>query len=147
MVSIGRAKPSDREEVEKLIAAYHSSEGVVPVRERIAWVVDQLLRDLFPGLLLVARDEDTIVGVALAVYLPSAELGRVMNVHDFYVRPAYRRKGVGSAFAKRLVEECKVVHVDEIDLEVVSGNEAASAFWRSMGLELAGRVLFKLKIA
>ncbi len=147
MVSVGRAEPSDREEVEKLIAAYHSSEGLVPTRERIAWVVDQLLRDLFPGLLLVARDGDTIVGVALAVYLPSAELGRVMNVHDFYVRPDYRRKGVGSALAKRLVEECKEVHVDEINLEMVSGNEAASPFWRSMGFELAGRVLFKKKIA
>ncbi len=123
MVSISRARSSDREEVEKLIAAYHSSEGLVPMRERIAWVVDQLLRDLFPGLLLVARDGDTIVGVALAVYLPSAELGRVMNVHDFFVRPAYRRKGVGSALAKRLVEECKVVHADEIDLEWSPGTK------------------------
>ncbi len=55
MISVDRAKPSDREEVEKLIAVYHSSEGPLPVRDRISWVVDQVLRELFPGLLL-ARD-------------------------------------------------------------------------------------------
>ena len=53
-----------------------------------------------------------MVGVALAVYTPSAELGRVITVNDFFVRPAYRRKGVGRALAKRLIEECRRLKVD-----------------------------------
>lgn len=146
MISIGRANLSDGEQIEKLLAAYHASEGLIPMHERIASVVDQLLRGLFPGLLLVARDDDIIVGVALAVYLPSAELGRVMNLHDFFVRPGYRRKGVGRALVKHLVEECRLTHVDEINLEVISSNEAAVAFWRSIGFELVSRILFKLKL-
>jgi len=40
----------------------------------------------------VARDEETIVGVALAAYTPSAKLGRVMTVNDFLLRPDDRRK-------------------------------------------------------
>ncbi len=146
MISIERANLSDREEIEKLVAAYHASEDLIPMRERISYVVDQLLRGLFPGLLLVARDEDIIVGVALAVYLPSAELGRVMNLHDFFVRPAYRRKGVGRALVKHLLEECRLTHVDEINLEVTSSNKTAVAFWRAVGFELVGRMLFKLEL-
>ena len=146
MVTISQSNLSDREEIEKLIAEYHFSEGLTPIEERIAWAVDQQLRGQSPGLLLVGRDKDTIVGVALAVYTPSAELGRVMTVNDFFVKPDHRRKGVGRELAKRLVEECKTMKVDEIGLEVLYGNETAAAFWRAVGFRLADRLLFRKKL-
>ncbi len=69
-----------------------------------------------------------------------------MTVNDFFVRPDHRRKGVGRELAKRMVEECKSMKVDEIGLEVLSGNETAAAFWRSMGFKPAGRFLFRRKL-
>ena len=146
MVTIGRARLSDRKEIEKLVSEYHSSEGLTPIKERIAWAVDQQLRGLSLGMLLLARDKDTIVGVALAVYTPSAELGRVMTVNDFFVRPDHRRKGVGRKLARRLVKECKIMNVDEIGLEVLYDNKTAAAFWRSVGLEKADRFLFRMRL-
>jgi hypothetical protein len=92
MTVIGQAHLSESEEIKKLIAEYHRSEGLTPNNERIAWAVRLQLRDT-PRLLLVARDKDAIVGVALAVYTPSGELGRVMTVNDFFVRPEHPRKG------------------------------------------------------
>lgn len=147
MVSVRKARLSDRQKVQELIAEYHASEGLIPRPERIAWAVDQQLRGLFPGLLLVASSEDSIVGVALAVFQPSAELGRVMVVHDFFVAPAYRRRGVGRELAKRLVKDCNQMRVDEIDLEVIDTNKVAAAFWRSMEFETAGRTIFKFRVA
>jgi GNAT superfamily N-acetyltransferase len=146
LVSVGSGGSSDRDEIEKLIAEYHRSEGLTPIRERIAWAIDQQLRGKSPGLLLVARDEDTIVGVALAVYTPSAELGRAMTVNDFLVKPAYRRKGVGRELANRMVEECKSMNVDEIGLEVLSANKTAALFWSSIGFKPADRFLFRRKL-
>jgi N-acetylglutamate synthase len=146
LVSVGSADPSDRDEIEILIAEYHHSEGLTPIKERIAWAVGLQLRGEFPGLLLVARDKDTMIGVALAVYTPSAELGRVMTVNDFFVKPAHRRKGVGRELAKRLVEECKLIKINEIGLEVLSGNKTAAAFWSSIGFEPADRFLFRQKL-
>jgi GNAT superfamily N-acetyltransferase len=143
MQTIGEANLSDRGEIEKLIAEYHASEGLAPIKERIAWAVDQHLRGQSPGLLLVARDGEMLVGVALAAYTPSAELGRVLTVNDFFVRPDYRRKGVGRRLAKGLIEECKKTKVDEIGLEVLSGNKTAAAFWRAMGFKPAKRFLFR----
>ena len=145
MVSIGRGSLLENKEIEELIAQYHSSEGLTPNKERIAWAVRLQLRDT-PGLLLVARDKDTIVGVALPVYTPSAELGRVMTVNDFFVRPDQRRKGVGRELAKSLVAECKRMKIDEIGLEVLAGNKTAAAFWRSMNFKPAERSLFRQKL-
>jgi GNAT superfamily N-acetyltransferase len=146
LVSVVLADPSDREEIEKLIAEYHSSEGLTPIKVRIASAVDQQLGGQSPGLLLVARDNDSIVGVALAVFTLSAELGRVMTVNDFFVRLGYRRKGVGRELAKRMVEECKIMKIDEIGLEVLMGNKTAAAFWRSMGFKPSDRFLFRKRL-
>jgi predicted acetyltransferase len=55
-----------------------------------------------------------------------------MTVNDFFVRPDHRRKGVGRELAKRLVEECKGMKIDEIGLEVLHANKTAAAFWNSV---------------
>ncbi len=79
MVTISHGSLADREEIKRLIAEYHSSEGLTPIKERIAWTVEQQQRRQSPGLLLIAREKGAIVGVALVVYTPSAELGGVMT--------------------------------------------------------------------
>jgi len=104
------------------------------------------LRGQSPDLLLVARDKKTIVGLALAVYTFSAELGRVMTVNDFFVRPDHRRKGIGRELAKHLIEECERMKIDEIGLEVLHGNKTAARFWKSMGLRQADHFLFGKKL-
>jgi len=98
-----------------------------------------------PGLLVVARDK-IIVGVVLAAYTPSAELGRVMTVNDFFVKPGNRWKGVGRELAIRLVEECKRVNIDEIGLEVFQNNKTAASSGRSIGFKPTDRFLFRQKL-
>ncbi len=146
MVLVERAVPPDRLDVERLIAAYYVSEGVKPKPERITWAVDQLLKNRFPGVILVAREKRTILGVALAVYQPSAELGRMLVVQDFFVDPATRRKGVGRALATKLLEEAKAMHVDRIDLEILPSNAAAAAFWKSVGFRTLGRTVYSREL-
>jgi ribosomal protein S18 acetylase RimI-like enzyme len=142
MVLVERANPTDRADVERLVAAYHESEGVKPRPERIAWAVEQQMRNRFPGTLLVAREKRAAVGVALAVYQPSAELGRVLVIQDFYVDPSLRRKGIGRALAARLLEEAKAMRIDRVDLEVFPKNEIAAAFWKKLGFRTGGRTIY-----
>lgn len=142
MVLVERAAPPDRLDVERLIAAYHASEGVRPRPERISWAVQQILTNRVGGTLLVAREKRIVVGVALAVYQPSAELGRVLVLNDFFVEPTLRRKGIGRAIAVKLLEEAKAMHIDQIDLEVLPTNAAAAAFWKAMGFRNTGRTVY-----
>ncbi len=142
MVLVERAAPPDRPDVERLIAAYHASEGLKPRPERISWAVDQVLRNRFPGVLLVAREKRVVVGIALAVYSPSAELGRVLVLNDFFVDPTVRRKGVGRALAAKLLEEAKAMHVDQVDFEILPTNVVAAAFWKTMGYRPTGRTIY-----
>src|SRR5438046_2564125 len=126
MVLVERANPTDRLDIERLIAAYLTSEGVKPRPERITWAVEQVMKNRVGGLILVGREKKTVVGVALAVYSPSAELGRLLIVNDFFVDPGWRRKGVGRALATRLLDEAKAMRVERIDLEVTPTNVTAA---------------------
>jgi len=147
MAVIERASPADRDAVERLIGAYIESEGLRPKPDRIAWAVDQVIKNRFPGVLLVAKDKAVVVGVALAVYSPSAELGRVLAVNDFFVDPAHRKKGVGRALVARILQEAKALHVDRIDLEILPTNPDAAAFWRKMGFSNTGRAVFTKELS
>ncbi len=142
MVLVERAAPPDRADVERLIAAYHASEGVKPRPERITWAVQQILTNRVGGVLLVAREKRVVVGVALAVYQPSAELGRMLVVNDFFVEPSLRRKGIGKALAAKILDEAKAMHIDQIDLEVLPTNTVAAAFWKSVGFRNTGRTIY-----
>ncbi len=142
MVLVERAAPPDRADVERLIAAYHVSEGVKPRPERITWAVQQLLTNRVGGVLLVAREKRVVVGVALAVYQPSAELGRLLVVNDFFVDPSLRRKGIGRALAAKIIDEAKAMHIDQIDLEILPNNAVAAAFWKAMGFRNTGRAIY-----
>ena len=146
MVLVERAAPPDRPDVERLIAAYHPSEGLKPRPERITWAVDQVLRNRVGGVLLVAREKRAVVGVALSVYQPSAELGRVLVLNDFFVEPSLRRKGVGRALATRLLEEAKAMHIDQIDFEILPSNATAAAFWKAMGYRPTGRAIYSREL-
>ncbi len=142
MVAVEFAKPEDQAEVERLIAAYHASEDITPRSDRISWAVDLCLRNVFPGILLVAREKKTLVGVALGVYTPSAELGRVLTINDFYVIPRMRRLGVGRALVQKIIDEAKRCQVDKIYLEVLPTNKTAALFWKSLGFETHGRTIY-----
>lgn len=142
MVLVERAAPPDRADVERLIAAYHASEGVKPRPERITWAVQQILTNRVGGVLLVAREKRVVVGVALAVYQPSAELGRMLVVNDFFVEPSLRRKGIGKALAAKILDEAKAMHIDQIDLEILPTNAVAAAFWKAIGFRNTGRTIY-----
>jgi ribosomal protein S18 acetylase RimI-like enzyme len=146
MVQIKRATGADRAKIEQLIAEYHASEHVVPRPERIAWAVRQVLRKSSIGILLVAHEKKTIRGVALGTFQPSAELGLTLTIHDFYVEPSVRRKGVGNELAKRLLKEARAMNVDDVDLEILPTNTGARAFWESIGFRPSGRILYSKEL-
>lgn len=146
MVHIERPPLIDRIEVEQIIAAYHTFEGLKPSHEKIARTVDQLLRSESCGVILVAREKTMIVGVAVAFYLTSAELGRTLIIQDFFVKPDSRRKGVGRALAARLMKEAIATKTEAVSLEIVRTNEIAPAFWQSVGFVQSDRRLYILNL-
>lgn len=54
-------------------------------------------------------------------------------ISELYVRPEFRRRGIARACAEEAIRELWTYSPSKIQLEVVEGHAAASAFWRSLG--------------
>lgn len=81
------------------------------------------------GLFLVEID-DQIAGSASFKALDE----HTLEIKRFYIRRAYRRKGVGRAFMKYLMEHAKTLSKSRIQLETVLPNmEAAHKLYQSIG--------------
>lgn len=62
---------------------------------------------------------------------------RIGSIAEFYIRPAWRRQGYGRELARRAIDFLWQRDADQIELEVLYGNDRALAFWGALGFEIA----------
>jgi ribosomal protein S18 acetylase RimI-like enzyme len=58
-------------------------------------------------------------------------------IYELYVRPEFRRHGIARAIAEEAIRELWTYSPLKIQLEVVEGQLASAAFWRSLGFQKA----------
>ena len=100
-------------------------------RAFLSWVDD-------PNRVVLVAEEGQrlLVGYAAGVLSPGDGLGahaRIGQVTDCFVVPARRRKGVARRLAGRLFDLLLERGAEAVRLQVVAQNEAARAFWASLG--------------
>lgn len=61
---------------------------------------------------------------------------RIAEIAEFYVLPAFRRRGVGTAAIRAVIERHRERGVYEVEASILPGNEPAHAFWAKLGFEV-----------
>ncbi|MNE16186.1 Protease synthase and sporulation negative regulatory protein PAI 1 [compost metagenome] len=96
--------------------------------------VNQLRIDLFEDsvceALVVENDVQEVVGFALFYQSYSTWKGRCLYLEDFYVKPEFRRGGIGSELFSKVVDIAKERGVKRMDWQVLDWNEPAIAFYK-----------------
>ena len=95
-VDVRTALPAELEIVVELAAAFYTEEGfTTPVSELHHNL--QVLLSCGSARVAVADSHSTPVGFAITTLSFGLEQGLIAELEDLYVRPAYRRTGIGSA--------------------------------------------------
>ena len=96
-----------------------------------------LLRDDSLGAVWIIADDSEPAGYVVLTVRFSMEYGGLdAFIDDLFIRPAYRRRGLGRAALRALFDECKRRQVLAVHVEVGHDNVAAKALYSSYGLKL-----------
>lgn len=137
-IDVREAKVEDLPEVYRLIcelAIFEKAEGEVEVS------LEQLRHDAF-GLdaiveILVAENEDGVVGAALFYEKYSTWKGRAVHLEDLVVSEQHRGRGIGSALFEALMSLSAKRGYSRMDWQVLDWNESAIAFYEKYKAEIS----------
>jgi GNAT superfamily N-acetyltransferase len=114
-------------EYEKLIHSVSASEDILR---------ESLFGENKYAFVVFAEYEGKIAGQALYFYNFSTFKGKPgIYLEDLYVRPEYRKKGIGRALLNYLIELAKVKNFGRVEWVVLDWNKSAIDFYRSLGAE------------
>lgn len=133
-----RIDPASEADVPEILALIRELAEYERLSNDVVATEEMLTRSLFgPSAhvrALVARSGDAVIGFALYFYNYSTFLGRSgIYLEDLFVRPAWRRRGVGRALLQRLARQAVAEGCGRLEWSVLDWNTPAIAFYRSIG--------------
>lgn len=129
------ARESDLAEVLRLICELAEYERL---RDDVVATEDSLHTALFGARptaeVLLAECDGRVAGFALFFHNFSSFLGRPgLYLEDIFVRPAFRRRGIGREFFRKLAQIAVERKCGRMEWSVLDWNEPALAFYESLG--------------
>ena len=136
--AIRAAKPEDAAVLVNLIRELANYEQLVDEANPNAdLLTEQLKRHACPrveALLAIDTDTQDVVGFALFFQNYSTFLSRWgLFLEDLYVRPAYRKKGVGFALFRTLAQLAEERDCERLEWSVLNWNDLAIKFYKKLG--------------
>ena len=87
------------------------------------------------GHLLLAYVDDELAGCGALRRLPDADYANACEMKRLYVRPAFRRLGLGRALAEALVDEARRAGYSVMLLDTLDEMEAARELYAALGFD------------
>lgn len=135
-VTLRRARPYDMKAVYDLISELALYEKAP---EEVTITVDTLVSDGFDHNLfkvILAEQNDEIVGMAFYYPRYSTWKGRAIHLEDFVVRESHRRLGIGRMLFEAVVHEAVEFGAQRMQWEVLDWNTPAINFYNQINADL-----------
>ena len=132
----------------ELMAEFYAESSYVLERARAAAAFTVLLSDPRLGRVWLIEQAAAEVGYVVVTFVYGMAYGGLMAfVDDFFVRPAYRNVGLGTAALAAARDACAIHGVRAMAVEVAGDNESALAVYRRTGFAMTDRKLMVLALA
>ena len=129
------AKAADLPRLVELLGLLFESEAEFSAdAEKQRSALQAILADPAKGRIFVAREGREVVAMASLLYTVStAEGGKAALFEDLVTAPEHRKRGIGAALLKHVIEQARADGVLRITLLTDMQNERAQAMYRRVG--------------
>jgi len=142
------AEPDDLPKLLDLMADFYAGAGYVLDRTHAAEAFTALLADDRLGRAWLIEQGSEAVGHVVVTFVFAMEYGGVTAVvDDFYIRPASRGTGLGTAALAEVRRACAELGVRAMRVEVGRDNAVAQSVYRHLGFEAVDHHLMALPLA
>lgn len=142
------ATPSDCGLLVELMSEFYGESHYALDRRRAESAFSELLRNEQLGRVWLVELQSEIVGYAVLTLGYSMEYGgRDAFVDDLFIRPAFRRKGLGRMTLAAMRAKSEELGVRALHLEVGRDNASAQALYLRAGFTDTDRQLLTLRLA
>jgi len=90
-------------------------------------------------LMLIAKPSPVNAPARIAGYIVARETAGELHINNVAVRAEYRRRGIGAALLKRVLDEARRRKANAAFLEVRSANHAAQTLYEKSGFKAIAR--------
>lgn len=155
-MTIRRATPDDLSALTDLFASFAEEQAALDARLVYADDAVARQRTLWRDALrsrtyavFVAEADSEIVGYQSAEHWyepPLYEGGREIYLHELFVRPAHRGRGLGTALARAAIAWAEEEGATRLRFSVLAGNAASRRLWERIGAQvLAATYTFEIR--
>uniref|UniRef100_A0A1I8BCH9 N-acetyltransferase domain-containing protein n=1 Tax=Meloidogyne hapla TaxID=6305 RepID=A0A1I8BCH9_MELHA len=131
-IKIRSAKPDDAKALRSLIQELADHQDM-PDGPRIS--AEQIAQDFNSGFMhsLVAFGSKGEMAAYALYYLPgSSTQGQIMHLEDLYIRPQFRRRGIGLRLLRELEKIANAQHLPFLEWQVLRSNHGAIHFYKTL---------------
>ena len=138
----------DIEGLASLMIEFYGESDLVLAREAAEQAFGALIGAPHLGRVWMLEWDGSPAGFVVLTVTFSMEYGGLRGfVDDFFVRKAYRRRGLGAAALAEVKRECTARGVQALLVEAGPSNESALRVYRSAGFTDTGHLLLALPLA
>lgn len=137
------ALPSDRDAIIHLLAAQLAEHDIPLASSSLTHAVDGFFAEPRRGRILVARNDQIVIGVAVLSYTWTLERGgQTCWLDELYVMPQWRSHGLGTALVRKAIEITTNDGCIAMELEVESSHERAANLYKREGFSVHSRTRY-----
>lgn len=137
---VEKAKSADISALVELMAEFYAESNYALDRAWAAESFAKLLQSADRGSVWIARRGIELAGYVVLTVRHSMEFGGLdAFIDDLFVRPQFRRLGVGKSLLHAIFGECRERSVLAVHVEVGHENQAAGTLYKAFGLRENGR--------
>ena len=143
-----RARAGDVPALVAMMDEFYAEAGFALDRRAAQAAFETLVADPRLGSVWLVEDEGQAVGYLVETLVFAMEYGGTMAVvDDFFVRPRWRGKGLGTSALAHVRRDCQARGVRAMRVEVGHDNQVAQAVYRGGGFSAVDHLLMTTALA